>query len=117
MALEGKPMTALASPLESIPLTSDDAGTIRIRDTRITLDVFAEVFRQGATPEQIADQFPSLNLPDVYAAITWMLRHPEEMNEYLFAEAAEMRSKVEALCPPDGFRARLLARKASQSNS
>lgn len=117
---EGKTvMATVMQPIESIPLTSDETGTIRIGGTRITLDVFAGIFRQGATPEQIADQFPSLNLPDVYAVVTWMLRHPDELNEYLsrrHAEAAEIRAKVEALCPPDGFRARLLARKSSQSD-
>lgn len=111
-------MATVVQRTESIPLVEDEAGTIRLADTRITLDVFAECFRQGSTPEQIADQFPTLRLDDVYAVITWMLRHPQEVATYLDrrdADAAQLRAKVEQLCPPDGFRARLLARANRQS--
>lgn len=111
-------MTTLAPPIESIPLASDETGTIRVGGTRITLDVVAELFRQGGTPEQIADQFPSLALPDVYAVVTWMLRHPDDVNQYMSrrdADAEEIQEKVEALRPPDGFRERLQARASRQS--
>ncbi len=108
-------MATVERPTEVIPLTSDDSGTIRIGETRITLDVVIEAFRQGATPEQIAEQFPALTLPDIYAVVTWILRHQEEVADYVDRrnrQAAQLREAAESLCPPNGFRARLLARRA-----
>ncbi len=111
-------MASTVPPTELIPLVEDEAGTFHLAQTRITLDVFAESFRQGSTPEQMADQFPSLPLADIYAVITWMLRNPEELSHYLSrraAEAAEVREKVEKHCPPGGLRSRLLTRSINPS--
>lgn len=105
-------------PTETIPLHEDEFGTIRVAGTRITLELVAKAFHQGGTPEQIADQYPSLALPDVYAVVTWMLRHPGELAEYLVrrqGESHETRARVEEVCPPGGLRARLLARAAGES--
>jgi len=98
---------------ETIPLATDELGTIRVAGSRVTLDVLAEAWRAGATPEQIADQFDSLKLPDVYAVITWMLRHPEDLGEYLERrnrEAIDLRDRVVSLGSQDGLRERLIAR-------
>lgn len=84
---------------ESIPLAADDAGTIRIAGTRVTLDVVSAAWRSGATPESIVESFPTLALDDVYAVITWMLRHADELERYLIrrsAEATQIREQIEA---------------------
>jgi hypothetical protein len=50
--------------------------------------------------------------------IAYYLRHREEVDTFLAEqrlEAEEIRRKIEALCPPDGYRERLLARRAKQS--
>lgn len=106
-------MAISANLTESIPLEPDKEGTFRVTGTRVTLDVIAESFRQGATPEQIGEQFPSLTLADVYAVLTWVLRNPRQLADYLArreSQAAAIRANVETLCPPEGFRQRLLAR-------
>ena len=67
----------------------------------------------GATPEEIAQDFPVLQLDDVYAAITYYLWHREEVEAYLErrrALAEDLRRQIEARSPQTGLRERLLAR-------
>jgi uncharacterized protein (DUF433 family) len=52
-----------------IPLSTDAYGAIRVSGTRVLLDVIIVAFQAGATPEDIAQQFPSVALPDVYLVI------------------------------------------------
>lgn len=104
---------------ESIPLHEDDTATIRVAGTRITLDILAHAWADGATPEQIVDTYPSLTLPDVYAVVTWMLRHPDELSEYLARrqkQADEVRQLIEKTWPPEEFRAKLRARAQSKKS-
>jgi uncharacterized protein (DUF433 family) len=56
-----------------LPLATDNDGVIRVTGTRISLDLVVEVFQDGATPEEIAIQYPSLSLPVVYAVISYYL--------------------------------------------
>lgn len=98
---------------ETIPLETDDSGTMRCAGSRVTLDVIAAAWRGGATPEQIADQYPGLKLADVYAVVTWMLRHPAELASYVEsrqAAAEKTRERIEQACPANGLRGRLVAR-------
>ena len=71
-------------------------------------------FREGLTAEEIQQQYPSLALPDVYAAITWYLRHRDRVETYLeerARQAAEARREVESRFDQSGIRERLLARR------
>lgn len=71
-------------------------------------------FHTGATAEEIAQQYPSVDLVDVYAVITYYLRHRSEVDEYLRVRegvAAEVRAVNEARFDPVGVRNRLLTRR------
>ena len=77
------------------------------------LETVVEVFSTGATPEEIAQDFPVLRLDDVYAVITYYLRHRDEVETYLQqrrSQADEVRCTIEARFPQTGLRERLLAR-------
>jgi uncharacterized protein (DUF433 family) len=96
------------------PLATDADGVIRVGGTRVTLDTVVAAFLSGASAETIADQYSSLLLADVYATITYYLRHRAEVDEYLARArqlADEVRRENEARFPPEGVRARLLARR------
>lgn len=82
-------------PLEAdpIPLTADAHGVLRVAGTRVTLDTVLSLYRAGATPEEIADDFPSLELADIFAVITYYLRHRSEVDAYL----EQGRRETEAL--------------------
>jgi uncharacterized protein (DUF433 family) len=105
---------ALENP-ERVPLSVGSDGVIRVAGTRVTLDTVAEAFREGSTPEEIIQQYPGLELADVYSVLGYMLRHRDEVAAYL-GEGAESRSTIcaenERKFNPEGIRARLLARKA-----
>ena len=97
-----------------LPLTSDRDGVIRITRTRISLDLVVEAFQDGATPEEIAVQYPSLSLPVVYAVISYYLQHTTVVEKYLRKrrkQADEIRQKNELRADPAGVRERLLARQ------
>jgi uncharacterized protein (DUF433 family) len=97
-----------------IPLSTDAYGAIRVSGTRVLLDVIIVAFQAGATPEDIAQQFPSVALPDVYLVIAHYLTHTADIDAYLSQrriEAARLQSAIETRFNPVGFRARLLARQ------
>jgi uncharacterized protein (DUF433 family) len=84
-------MTLTVAP-ETIPLTKDADGVIRVGNTRVTLDTVITAFLEGATPEEIVHQYPSLDLTDVYAVITYYLRRRAEVDAYLQDSAARTLS-------------------------
>ncbi len=106
----------MSLPLESdpLPLRTDSDGVVRVGGTRVTLDTVVEAFREGLTAEEIQQQYPSLGLPDVYAAITWYLRHREEVEGYLEERSRRreaVRREVASRFDQSGIRERLLARQ------
>lgn len=100
-----------------VPLYLDDDGVVRIEGTRVTLDTVIGEFLDGATPEDIAADFPSLRRADVYALIAYYLQHQAEVDTYLEqrrAQAAAIRSEIEGRWNPAGVRDRLLARRQNR---
>lgn len=99
---------------EPFPLETSADGLIRVRGTRITLDIVWGAFNEGATAEEIVQQYPTLSLADTYQAIGYCLRHPAVVDGYLTkrGEAAEaIKRSNESRWRPEGIRARLLDRR------
>jgi uncharacterized protein (DUF433 family) len=99
---------------EPVPLAEDADGVYRIAGTRVTLDTVVTAYQDGATPEEIVDQYPSIKLDHAYAVIGYYLRHRHEVDAYLSgraAVAADVRASTEKAWPPQGLRDRLLARR------
>ncbi len=99
---------------EPAPLVSDPDGVVRIGSSRVTLDTVVAAFREGMTPEGIVEQYPTLQLGQVYSVIGLVLNHAEEVETYLRERQrlAEMvRRENEARFDPTGIRDRLLARR------
>lgn len=110
----GQPALALSS--NTGPLRTDRYGVIRVGNTRVPLDTVIQAFQAGESPEQIVDGFPTLDLADVYATISYYLRHRQEVDLYLEEreqQAEAIRAEVEARQGDSrGLRERLLARRA-----
>ena len=105
-------MTAITET-EPVPLRQDRDGVIRVGGTRVTLDTVLAAHAQGATPEQIAEDYSVLEPADVYAAIVYYLRHRDEVDEYLQHQgrlADETQREIEELFPREGVRKRLDSR-------
>lgn len=97
-----------------VPLETTSDGGIRVGGTRVSLDSVIFAFKEGSTPEEIVQQYPTLGLADVYAVISYYLQHPDEVEEYLAARrqrAQELRQEIESRFDPHGIRERLLARR------
>jgi uncharacterized protein (DUF433 family) len=100
------------SVLEPIPLTQTSDGVFRVGNTRVTLDSMITSYNLGTTPEEIVQRFPSLALADVYAVVTYYLRHNAEVESYLAGRrerSKAVREENEKRFPAEGFRERLLA--------
>lgn len=109
------PLTLDAPPL---PLVVDDAGVIRVAGTRVPLATVVTAYQQGATPEQIVDDFDTLHLADVYSVIAYYLRHQPDVEAYLDEQrrrGEEIRRETDRRFPPDGIRERLLARRTQRT--
>ncbi len=104
---------ALTLELQPVPLSTDPDGLVRVGGTRVTLDTVVATFEEGATAEEIVQQYPSLGLADVYAVIGYYLRNRPAVEEYVRQRrelAAEVRRENEARYDYREIRERLLAR-------
>ena len=98
---------------ESIPLTVDQDGVVRVGGTRVSLLSVLTAFQYGASAEVIGEKFPALDLPDIYAVITFYLRHRQEVDTHLAEERArgdQITQEIETEFPSTGLRTRLLRR-------
>ncbi len=99
---------------EPVPVQLDVYGIARVGRTRVTLDTVIGAFKDGATAEEIAQQYPSLILADIYAVIAYYLREHDSVEVYLQErrqKSQQVRQENERRFDPDGVRERLLARR------
>ena len=104
---------------QPVPLAADADGVFRVGGTRVTLESVIHQFQQGASAEQIQEDFPSLSLGDVYATIAYYLRHIQDVERYLRTQAqaaAETRREIESGQGTAGWRERLLRRQSHESS-
>ena len=80
------------------PLYQDTTGALRVGRSRVLVDLVIRAFQDGATPEAIAQRYPTATLADIYAVIAYYLRHQEDLDAYLDAreqQAREVRQRIE----------------------
>jgi uncharacterized protein (DUF433 family) len=108
---------AVLETTQVVPLQAGVDGAVRVGNTRVTLDTLVLAFKEGATAEEIAQQYPSVALADVYHTIGYYLSRTAEIEAYLqrrHAEAERVRRQNEPRFDPSGIRDRLLARQTSE---
>ena len=96
------------------PLYMDEDGAVRVGKTRVTLDSILWSFHTGASAEQIAEKYPSLELGDIYAAIAYYLWNRARVNDYLAHRRREEEAVLGEIAQRfsrEGVRERLLARR------
>ncbi|MEE4356844.1 MAG: DUF433 domain-containing protein [Desulfococcaceae bacterium] len=64
-------------------------GRPRISNTRISVSAIACRYRQGFSPEEIADQYDRLELAQVYSALAWYHANRQEVDADIFREESE----------------------------
>ena len=98
------------------PLIESPDGSVRVTGSRVSLETVVVAFDAGSTAEEIAQQYPSLSLGSIYAVVAYILENRVAVDRYLAGRRQAMgalQGEVEASSPPNGLRARLLARRAS----
>lgn len=96
-----------------LPLTLGKDGVVRVSGTRVTLDTVVRAFSRGATAEEIAQQYPSLSLSDVYSTISYYLQNRAEVDAYLEIRrkhAQGVKRENQKRFDQTGIRERLMAR-------
>jgi uncharacterized protein (DUF433 family) len=78
------------------PYIDERYGGLYVSGTRVSLDSVAICFQEGASPEEIVQEFPSLKRSQVYGAIAFYLENETAVNEYI----AEGQRELERSVPP-----------------
>ena len=102
-------------PLPTPLQLKEEGRVVRVVGTRVSLDTIVRAFEDGNTPEEIALQYDSVPLADIYLTVGYYLSHRTEVREYLERrriEAEALRREIEAKNDTAGIRERLLARQA-----
>jgi uncharacterized protein (DUF433 family) len=105
---------------EAPPLHRDEAGVLRVGNSRVLLELVIHAFEDGATPETIVQQYPTTTLADIYSVIAYYLRHRHEIETYLAdreRRAEEIRERIESQQGDLAeMRQRLLAHKKTMAS-
>jgi uncharacterized protein (DUF433 family) len=108
---------SLMAETPPLPLRADEHGVMRVGQTRVRLDSVLTTWKQGATPEQIVENFDTLSLADVYSVIGFYLNHTSEVEAYLEKNKVageKLKLENEQRFPQTGLRERLLARRTKE---
>lgn len=87
---------------QKVPLTLREDGTIRVKDTRLLIDMIVNAHNRGECPEEIFESFPSdaYTVADIYLVVAYYLQNKSKIDKYLAdreKEAEEVWKKIEAL--------------------
>jgi len=90
-----------------------EGGTLRVGNSRVSLDSVVYEFNRGENVIQIQESFSSLSLADIHAAIAYYLHNKEKVDKYISKRTADFEKKrLENQIRPDHIsREMLLARK------
>ena len=84
------------------PLRVVEGGAVHVGESRISLDVVVEQYKNGMTPEDILRAYETLKLAEVQAVVTYYLQHRDAVRLYLKQqeeEAEALRAKIVAERP------------------
>ena len=96
-----------------VPLSLDRDGVARVGGSRVTLETVVDAFKRGATAEEIAQQYPTVALSDVYSVLGYYLHERGEIEAYLEQRSVKsdaVQSEIESHIDPIGIRDRLISR-------
>lgn len=79
--------------MEKSYVTRLEEGGYRLTGSRVSLDSIVYDWLSGLSPESIVENFETLNLEQVYGAITYYLAHRAEVD----AQLQKNREKYDAL--------------------
>lgn len=87
---------------QEVPLSVWEDGSIRVKGTRLLIDMIVGAYNRGERPEDIFESFPSAiySLADIYSIIAYYLNNKKTIGKYLAKrekEAKKIWKKIEAM--------------------
>lgn len=101
---------------EAPPLHKDEAGAVRVGNSRVLLEIVIRAFQDGASPESIVNRYDTLSLSDVYSTIGYYLRHMNAVEVYLNRRATLAESIQQRLSATQPDLSLIRSRLLSQQN-
>jgi uncharacterized protein (DUF433 family) len=79
--------------IQKVPLTIWKDGTIRVKGTRLLIDMIVGAHNRGECPEEIFESFPSeqYTVADFYSIIAYYLRNKTKIDKYLAGREEKAR--------------------------
>ncbi len=96
------PLPGQLGSMSVAPVYMDEHADIYAGRSRVRLDTIINEFKAGASPEDIARGYDTLQLAEIQEVIAYYLRYRDVVDEYLTRrkrEAEELRQKIEASQP------------------
>ncbi len=81
----------MSTAIETMLVSTQDVcgGRLRIDGTRITVQQIVVLYKQGYSPEEIADEYGHLTLAQIYTALAYYHTNKAGIEKELVAEEAE----------------------------
>lgn len=89
-------------------------GVFRVGDSRVSLNTVVYAFNRGEDVAEIREQYPSLSLAQIHAAIAFYLHNKEKVDAYMLDHEKRREAswrEHEKEFPTSNLRELLLARK------
>lgn len=103
---------------QKVPLTLWDDGSIRVKSTRLLVDMVIDAHNRGQCPEEIFDSFPSklYTVADIYSIIAYYLTNKKKIDRYMAKREKEAESlwKVIEADPRSQEQRRQLQKRAAE---
>jgi uncharacterized protein (DUF433 family) len=74
------------------PYIEERNGGLYVASTGVSLDSVVIRFQEGASPDKIAQSFPTLKLSQVYGVIAYYLENEKTINDYIVEGEREIES-------------------------
>lgn len=92
-------------------------GKPRIAGHRIAVHDIAVCHNGGYAPDQIVNEvYPTLTLPEVYAALLYYYEHKDEIDAEIAAENAEIHRRAAADTSPLAKKIQMIAEERKHAN-
>lgn len=93
---------------QSVPLTLWEDGSIRVKDTRLLVDMIINAHKRGECPEQIYEAFPSKSytVADIYSIIAYYLSNKAKLERYLAKQEKEAEKVWKLIEADPNYRAK-----------
>jgi uncharacterized protein (DUF433 family) len=67
----------------TVPLVQWENGSVRVQNSRVTLETIVHRMQMGDSPEEINDSFPTVSVEQIKEILAWYFDNKAEADQYL----------------------------------